>query len=187
MDCLQTVSELYMYICVSLPVNEPYQTLVSLHQSVLCGYANVTFFFFGGGGCLICLIVLAVKLLTGFEAFAPPPWKDFALGASVVTLDGASIVQIHKGVGLALFSEQFTKDVFKTLHNIHYLCIWSSGYSVRHRLGRQFKSINKGKTWKRHPPAVVHQITVVPKNWQDFLWDDNKLFHYLSNCCFSCT
>ena len=48
MDCLQTVSELYMYICVSLPVNEPYQTLVSLGQYVLCGYDNVTFFFGGG-------------------------------------------------------------------------------------------------------------------------------------------
>ena len=44
MDCLQTVSELYMYICVSLPVNEPYQTLVSLRQYVLCGYYSVTFF-----------------------------------------------------------------------------------------------------------------------------------------------
>ena len=50
MDCLQTVSELYMYISsVSLPVNEPYQTLVSLRQSILCGYDNVTFFFGGGG------------------------------------------------------------------------------------------------------------------------------------------
>ena len=59
-----------MYISsVSLPVNEPYQTLVSLRQSILCGYDNVTFFVRGGGGggggCLICLIVLVVKLLTG--------------------------------------------------------------------------------------------------------------------------
>ena len=43
MDCLQTTSELYLYICVSLPVNEPYQTLVSLRQYVLWGYDNVTF------------------------------------------------------------------------------------------------------------------------------------------------
>ena len=43
MNCLQTVSELYMYNCVSLPVKEPYQTLVSLRQYVLCGYDNVTF------------------------------------------------------------------------------------------------------------------------------------------------
>ena len=50
MDCLQTVSELYMYICVSLPINESYQTLVSLRQSVLCGYDNITFFLGGGGG-----------------------------------------------------------------------------------------------------------------------------------------
>ena len=96
MDCLKTVSELYMYISsVSLSVNEPYQTLVSLRQSILCGYDNGTnffffFFFFGGGGggrgCLICIIVLVVKLLTGFEAFGPTV-KDFTLGVSVVILD----------------------------------------------------------------------------------------------------
>ena len=92
MDCLQTVNELYMYISsVSLPVNKPYQTKLSLRQSI----DNVTSFYFfflgGGGGCLICLIVLVVKLLTGFEAFGPPV-KDFALGVSVVILNGASVV-----------------------------------------------------------------------------------------------
>ena len=50
------------------------------------------------GGYLICLMVLVVKLLTGFEAFGLPV-KDFALGLSVVILDGASVVQILKGVG----------------------------------------------------------------------------------------
>ena len=50
------------------------------------------------GGCLICLIVLVVKLLTGFEAFGPSV-KDFALGVSVVILDGASVVQTLKAVG----------------------------------------------------------------------------------------
>ena len=42
-----------MYISsVSLPVNEPYQTLVSLRKYILCGYDNVTFsfLFLGGGG-----------------------------------------------------------------------------------------------------------------------------------------
>ena len=78
-----------MYICVSLPVNESYQTLVSLSQSVLCGYDNVTFF---GGGSLICLIVLVVKLLTDFKAFGSPV-KEITLGVSVVILDGASVVQ----------------------------------------------------------------------------------------------
>ena len=39
-----------------------------------------------------------MKLLTGFEAFGPPV-KDFALGVSVVVLDGASVVQILTGVG----------------------------------------------------------------------------------------
>ena len=87
-----------MYISsVSLPVNKPYQTLVSLRQSILCGYDNVTFFLWVGD-CLVCLIVLVMKLLTGFEAFGPPV-KDFALGVSVVILDGASVVQILKGVG----------------------------------------------------------------------------------------
>ena len=52
------------------------------------------------GGCLICLIVLVVKLLTSFEAFGPPV-KNFALGVSVVILDGASLVQILKGVGVS--------------------------------------------------------------------------------------
>ena len=47
----------------------------------------------GGGGCRICPIVWVVKLLTGFEAFGPPV-KDFALGVSVVILDGAAVVQI---------------------------------------------------------------------------------------------
>ena len=40
-----------MYISsVSLPVNEPYQTFVSLIKSILCGYDNVTFSFFWGEG-----------------------------------------------------------------------------------------------------------------------------------------
>ena len=63
------------------PINEPYQTLVSLRQSILCGYNNVRFS--GGGGGLICLIVLVAKLLTGFIAFGPP-LKVLALGVSVV-------------------------------------------------------------------------------------------------------
>ena len=39
-----------------------------------------------------------MKLLTGFEAFGLPV-VEIALGVSVVILDGASIVQILKGVG----------------------------------------------------------------------------------------
>ena len=45
-------------------------------------------------------IYLVVRLLTGFEAFGPPV-KDFALGVSVVIWDGASVVQILKGVGVS--------------------------------------------------------------------------------------
>ena len=77
-----------MYISrVSLPLNETYQTLVSLRQSILCGYDNVTFSVGGNH------IVLVVKLLTGFEAFGPLV-KDFTLGVIVVILDGAFVVQI---------------------------------------------------------------------------------------------
>ena len=54
--------------------------------------------FFWVGWCLVCLTVLVVKLLTGFEVFGPPV-KDFSLGVSVVILDGASIVCILIGVG----------------------------------------------------------------------------------------
>ena len=53
-------------------------------------------------GCLICLIVLVVKLLIGFEAFGPHV-KDFSLGVSVVILDGASVVQMFKCVGASTF------------------------------------------------------------------------------------
>ena len=75
------------------------------------------------GECLICSIVLVVKLLTGFVAFDPPV-KDFAFGVSVVILDEAFVVQILKCVGAstALFSEQYTNDVFKTLRHMHFLC-----------------------------------------------------------------
>ena len=52
------------------------------------------------GGCLICIIVLAVKLLTGFEAFGSHV-NDFALEVSVVILDGASVGLILKGVGVS--------------------------------------------------------------------------------------
>ena len=53
----------------------------------------ITLHLLAGRGCLICHIHLVVKLLTGFEAFGPPV-KDFALGVSVVFLDGVSVVQI---------------------------------------------------------------------------------------------
>ena len=52
----------------------------------------------GGGAFEECLICLVVKLLTDFKALAPPI-NIFTLGVSVVILDGASIVQLLKGVG----------------------------------------------------------------------------------------
>ena len=161
-------------------------------------------------------------LLTCFEAFGPPV-KEFALGVSVVILDGAFVVQILKGVGASTVQWAIYKRCFKTLRNIHFLCSWSSGFSVQHMLGGEFK-VSKGakiRDWYNEVPHMtqdtkgkvtksqldttnehqqgkneemtptslsVHQLTVVPKNWEDFLWeDDNKLFLYLSNCCVSLT
>ena len=49
-----------------------------------------------------------MKLLTGFEAFGPPA-IDFALGVSVVILDGASVVQILKGARLSSIPKTFLK------------------------------------------------------------------------------
>ena len=48
----------------------------------------------GGGGMPDMPHILDVKLLTGFEAFVPPV-KDF-------TLNGASIVQMLKVVGVSI-------------------------------------------------------------------------------------
>ena len=73
------------------PTNQPN---ISLRQSILCGYDNVTYFC---GRCLICPIVLVVKILAACEAFGPPV-KDFALGVSVVIFDGDFVVHILKGV-----------------------------------------------------------------------------------------
>ena len=77
---------------VSLPVNEPYQILVCLRQSILCGYDNVIFFV----GMPDMPYSFGCEATTGFEPFGPPV-KEFALGVSVVILDGASVVQILNG------------------------------------------------------------------------------------------
>ena len=84
-----------MYICVSLPVNETYLALVSLRQSVLCGYDNVTFFL---EGVLDTPYSFSCEATDWLQAFGPPV-EDFALGVSVVILNGATVVQILKGVG----------------------------------------------------------------------------------------
>ena len=87
---------------------------------------------------MICLIVLVVKLLTAFQAFGPPV-KDFALGISVVILDGASVVQILKGIRVSSISKMFLK-----LYAIYTFC----AVDRVDLLGGQFKSINKGNTRK---------------------------------------
>ena len=153
MDCLQTVSELYIYFKCPISRKQTIPNIISLRQSILCGYDSVTFFV-GGGGCLVCLIVLVVKLLTGFEAFGPPV-KDFALGVSVVILNGASVVQILKGVGASTVQLAVYKRCFKTLPNIYFLCSWSSGFSVQHMLGRQFK-VSKGAKIRNRYNQVPH-------------------------------
>ena len=82
MDCIETVSELYMYISsVSRKRTIPN---ISKFTPVYFIWVYITLDFFGG--CLMCLIVLVAKLLTGFIAFGPP-LKVFALGVSVVILD----------------------------------------------------------------------------------------------------
>ena len=91
MDCLHCKLTVYVYYKCLTSLKRTIPN-ICLRQSILCGYDNVSFFV---GGCLIYLIVWVVKLLTGFEAFGPPV-KDFALGFSVVILDGASNVQILK-------------------------------------------------------------------------------------------
>ena len=55
------------------------------------------FIFLGGGWCLICLIVFGCEA-TDWLRDIWSPVKDIALGDSVVILDGASVVQILKGV-----------------------------------------------------------------------------------------
>ena len=51
-----------------------------------------------------------MKLLTGFEAFGLPV-KDFGLvGVSVAILDGASIVQILKGVGITIVLKMHSNE-----------------------------------------------------------------------------
>ena len=87
-----------MYICVTLPVNEPYQTLVSLCQSVLCGYDNVTSLggmWVGVPDMLHSFGCEATDWLRGIWSSC----KKFCTGVSVVILDAASVVQILKGVG----------------------------------------------------------------------------------------
>ena len=58
---------------------------------------------------------------------------------------------------------------------------------MRRMLGGQFKSIIKGKRGYNVQRRVGPSNNCRTKNWQDFLLeDDNKPFHYLSNCSVSC-
>ena len=69
--------------------------------------------------CLVFLIVLVVKLLTGFQALLPP-LKKFTLGVSVVILDGASIVQMLKGVGVS--TVQYVISTFCAVYQVDLVC-----------------------------------------------------------------
>ena len=69
--------------------------------------------------CLVFLIVLVVKLLTGFETLVPP-LKKIILGVSVVILDGASIVQMLNGVGVS--TVQYVISTFCAVYQVHLVC-----------------------------------------------------------------
>ena len=60
------------------------------------------FLFFLGAveECLICLIVFCCKATDWLRGISSS-FKNFTLGVSVVILDGASIVQMLKGVGVS--------------------------------------------------------------------------------------
>ena len=71
--------------------------------------------------CLKCLIVLAVKLLAGDEELVPP--LKFSHLESVLSFwMEPPLFRCLKVYGLALFSEQYTNGIFKTIRNIHFLC-----------------------------------------------------------------
>ena len=55
-------------------------------------------------------------------------------------------------------------------------------------LGGNLKASSSGNEETTSTGGSVHQITLIPKNWQDFLTiiDDNKLFHNHSICCVPC-
>ena len=74
-----------------------------------------------------------MKLLTGFEAFCPPV-NDFALGVSVVILDGASVVQILKGVKVSSILKMFLK---------RYVIFTFGAVERVDLLGGQFKALSK--------------------------------------------
>ena len=81
-------------------------------------------FLLGGWGgavdeCLVFLIGLVVKLLTGFEALVPP-LKEFTLGVSVVILDGASIVEMLKGVEVS--TVQYVISTFCAVYQVDLVC-----------------------------------------------------------------
>ena len=69
--------------------------------------------------CLVFLIVLVIKLQTGFEALLPP-LKKITLGVSVVIFDGASIVQMLKGVGVSMV--QYVIYTFCAVHQVDLVC-----------------------------------------------------------------
>ena len=76
-------------------------------------------------GCLIFLIALVVKLLTGLKAFDPPV-KDFALGVNNVILDGASVVLILKCVGASSIPKMILKryiiSTFCAVDRVNLVC-----------------------------------------------------------------
>ena len=114
----------------------------------------------GGGGavdeCLVFLIGLVIKLLTGFEALVPP-LKEFTLGVSVVILDGASIVQMLKGARVS--TVQYV--TFCPVYQVDLVCDTCRADSLQ----ASTKETRGNDIHLRDGQS----ITAMPKNWQGFL------------------
>ena len=91
------------------------------------------------------------ELLTCFATWVPFV-RESPYGMSTVILDGATVLQRLKPVGVTTF-EQYARDMFNPIHYVTTECSWPSGYRLGHLQGGQFEVINQGEMWKRHPPA----------------------------------
>ena len=86
-------------------------------------------------------------------------FKKITLGVSVVILDGASIIQMLKGVGVS--TVQYVISTFCAVYQVDLVCDTYSADSL--------KSSTKETRGTTPTGGSVHQLTAMPKNWQDFL------------------
>ena len=71
--------------------------------------------------------------------------------------------------GLALFSEQYANDVFKTLRNIHFCAVDRVDLVCGTCEADSLKESTRINEETTSTGGSVYRITVIPKNWQDFL------------------